>query len=296
MTRASIFCSPASNIFMVLALLNHNFDIIMLDRCLLQLGFWGMRLMELFSLLLLLSGYIGDLIVQIINIASFRVVIEITSVARRHELTLGVGLLVELFGYITSFFAFSFLFWCLVLQIFVLLRWLAVLFGHNIFALLNELVSPSSVEVELEVDLIPKTINIHFNHLLFGIKISWLELKVFGFWYLIYRGELDVWAYSGSSIDCVLVEDWAFRSSCDLQIFIQQLKPACRLVQLEFNLFHQHLIRKIDRHLYHRPFFNAGTLAFLDHHRIVGKWRLDSIITKRKDVLISLYLNVFAIY
>ena len=78
--------------------------------------------MELFSLLLLLSGYIGDLIVQIINIAPFWVVIEITTVARRHELTLRVGLLVELFGYITSFFAFSFLFWCLVLQIFVLLR------------------------------------------------------------------------------------------------------------------------------------------------------------------------------
>ena len=230
MTRASIFCSPASNIFMVLALLNHNFDIIMLDRCLLQLGFWGMRLMELFSLLLLLSGYIGDLIVQIINIAPFWVVIEITTVARRHELTLSVGLLVELLGYFTSFFTLSLLFWCLVLLIFLLLRWLADLFGHNIFALLNELFSPSSVEFELEIDLICETVNIHFNHLLVSIEIPWLELKVFGFWYLIYRGELDVWAYSGSSIDCVLVEDWAFRSSCDLQIFIQQLKPACRLV------------------------------------------------------------------
>lgn len=80
-----------------------------------------MRLMELFSLLLLLSGYIGDLIVQIINIAPFWVVIEITTVARGHELTLGVGLLVELLGCVTSFFALSFLFWCLVLQIFVLL-------------------------------------------------------------------------------------------------------------------------------------------------------------------------------
>jgi hypothetical protein len=78
--------------------------------------------MELFSLLLLLSGYIGDLIVQIINITSFWVVIEIASVARRHELTLGVGLLVELRGCSTSFFALSFLFWYLVLQIFVLLR------------------------------------------------------------------------------------------------------------------------------------------------------------------------------
>ena len=78
--------------------------------------------MELFSLLLLLSGYIGDLIVQIINIASFRVVIEITSVARRHELTLRVGLLVELLGYFTSFFTLSLLFWCLVLLIFLLLR------------------------------------------------------------------------------------------------------------------------------------------------------------------------------
>jgi hypothetical protein len=78
--------------------------------------------MELFSLLLLLSGYIGDLIVQIINITAFWVVIEITTVARRHELTLGVGLLVELLGCVTSFFALSFLFWCLVLLIFVLLR------------------------------------------------------------------------------------------------------------------------------------------------------------------------------
>ena len=77
--------------------------------------------MELFSLLLLLSGYIGDLIVQVINIAPFWVVIEITTVARGHELTLGVGLLVELLGCFTSFFALSFLFWCLVFQIFVLL-------------------------------------------------------------------------------------------------------------------------------------------------------------------------------
>jgi hypothetical protein len=36
-------------------------------------------------------------------------------------LTLGVGLLVELLGCITSFFALSFLCWCLVLLIFVLL-------------------------------------------------------------------------------------------------------------------------------------------------------------------------------
>ena len=61
-------------------------------------------------------------IVQIINITAFWVVIEITAVARRHELTLGVGLLVELLGCVTSFFALSFLFWCLVLLIFVLLR------------------------------------------------------------------------------------------------------------------------------------------------------------------------------
>ena len=120
-TRASIFCSPASRIFMVLTLLNHNFDIIMLDRRLLQLCLRGMRLVELFSLLLLLPGYIGDLIVHIINIASFWVVVEISAVARGHELTLGVGLLVELLGCVTSFFALSLLCWCLVLHVFVLL-------------------------------------------------------------------------------------------------------------------------------------------------------------------------------
>ena len=106
---------------MVLTLLNHNFDIIMLDWRLLQLRLRGMRLVELFSLLLLLPGYIGDLIVHIINIASFWVVVEITAVARGHELTLGVGLLVELLGCVTSFFALSFLCWCLVLHVFVLL-------------------------------------------------------------------------------------------------------------------------------------------------------------------------------
>ena len=66
---------------MVLTLLNQNFDIVMLDRRLLQLRLRGMRLVELFSLLLLLPGYIGDLIVQIINITPFWVVVEITTVA-----------------------------------------------------------------------------------------------------------------------------------------------------------------------------------------------------------------------
>lgn len=120
-TRASIFYSSASIIVMVLALFDHDFDIIMLDRRLLQLSLRGMRLMELFSLLLLLPGYIGDLVVQIIDITPFWVVIEITTVARGHELTLGVGFLVELLGCFTSFFALSFLCWCLILKIFVCL-------------------------------------------------------------------------------------------------------------------------------------------------------------------------------
>lgn len=128
--------------------------------------------MELFSLLLLLSGYIGDLIVQIINIAPFWVVIEITTIARGHELTLGVGLLVKLLGCLTSFFALSFLFRCSIPEIIVLLLILSHLLGHDVFAILDEFFSSSSVEVKLEVDLISEAANIHFNHLLVGIKIS----------------------------------------------------------------------------------------------------------------------------